>query len=110
MSWQKLRQDVLNRDDCKCRRCGIETINLEIHHIQPRKLGGIDSLDNLISLCHKCHTAIEPRNIGSENLVKTIKISEETHAELNSIGVRGESFENIVKRLIKFYKENNKKK
>ena len=43
------------------------------------------------------------------NMVKTIKISEETHTELNNIGVRGESFEDIVKRLIKVYKENKKK-
>ena len=41
------------------------------------------------------------------NMVKTIKLSEETHSELNSVGFRGESFDDIVARLIKFYKENN---
>jgi predicted CopG family antitoxin len=38
-------------------------------------------------------------------MVKTIKLSEETHSELNSVGYRGESFDDIVARLIKFYKE-----
>jgi predicted CopG family antitoxin len=43
------------------------------------------------------------------SMVKTIKLSEETHSELNSVGLRGESFDEIVARLIKFYKEKHKK-
>ena len=39
------------------------------------------------------------------SMVKTIKLSEETHSELNSVGFRGESFDAIVARLIKFYKD-----
>ena len=42
------------------------------------------------------------------SMVKTIKLSEETHAGLNSVGYRGESFDDIVARLIKFYKEHSK--
>ena len=46
---------------------------------------------------------------GMLSMVKTIKLSEETHSELNSVGYRGESFDDIVARLIKFYKENSEK-
>jgi predicted CopG family antitoxin len=36
---------------------------------------------------------------------KNISISDETHAELNKLGVRGESFDDIIKKCIKAYKE-----
>jgi hypothetical protein len=41
-------------------------------------------------------------------MVKIVKLKDYTHAELNSIGLRDELFDNIIKRLIKEYKENNK--
>ena len=43
------------------------------------------------------------------SLVKLVKLKDDTHAELNSIGLRGESFDDIIKRLIREYKEKNKK-
>lgn len=55
-----LREQVLQRDKCRCRECGIQVI-LEkglmsnIHHIQPRSAGGLDVLENLITLCEPCH-------------------------------------------------------
>ena len=35
---------------------------------------------------------------------KNISISDNTHAELNKIGVRGESFDDIIKKCIDAYK------
>ena len=35
---------------------------------------------------------------------KNISISDNTHAELNKIGVRGESFDDIIKKCINAYK------
>ena len=43
------------------------------------------------------------------SMVKLVKLKDDTHAELNSIGLRGESFDDIIKRLIREYKEKNKK-
>jgi predicted CopG family antitoxin len=40
---------------------------------------------------------------------KNISISDATHAELNKLGVRGESFDDIIRRLIKHYKEHVKR-
>ena len=49
-----LREKVLWRDGYRCQRCGA-TINLQMHHIIPRNKGGTNTLDNLITLCAKCH-------------------------------------------------------
>ncbi|MEM0156755.1 MAG: HNH endonuclease [Thermoplasmataceae archaeon] len=67
--WQTISRAVLLRDDYRCRVCGKGTFtqvdsadiydkvhfDLEVHHIVPRKDGGIDSFRNLISLCSACH-------------------------------------------------------
>ena len=42
------------------------------------------------------------------SIVKLVKLKKDTHAELNSIGLRGESFDDIIKRLTRKYKEKNK--
>ncbi len=36
---------------------------------------------------------------------KLIKIDPEVHKELNEVGLRGESFSDIIHRLIKYYKD-----
>jgi hypothetical protein len=41
-------------------------------------------------------------------LVKTLKISDETHARLSKLGSIGQTFEDVIKDLLDFY-ENNKK-
>jgi hypothetical protein len=39
---------------------------------------------------------------------KLIKISPETHKELEDLGTKRDSFDTIIKRIVKFYKENKK--
>lgn len=39
---------------------------------------------------------------------KNINISEETHAELNRLGMRGESFDDIIRKCVKSYKKEHK--
>jgi predicted CopG family antitoxin len=36
---------------------------------------------------------------------KLIKIEPHVHRQLNEVGLRGESFSQIIERLVKFYKE-----
>jgi predicted CopG family antitoxin len=43
------------------------------------------------------------------SMVKTIKISDNIHSRLLKIGSMGETFEDVIERLLDFY-ENNKKK
>jgi hypothetical protein len=60
---------VLFRDGYRCRVCGNSSlgriedsnpenrihIDVQVHHIVPRKDGGSDSMRNLITLCSSCH-------------------------------------------------------
>jgi len=64
LHWLHLRQIVLLRDkyECQCKctektgfKCASENRDLDIHHIIPRSLGGTNHIDNLITLCERCH-------------------------------------------------------
>lgn len=54
-----IRKAVILRDDCKCKECGKSNCRLEVHHIKPKRLGGSNTLSNLITLCEKCHQKTE---------------------------------------------------
>lgn len=67
--WPSISKAVMARDNYECRVCGKSSFSpvdnsadfdkihfqLEVHHIIPRKDGGTDSFDNLITLCEDCH-------------------------------------------------------
>jgi len=57
--WRALRQMCRQRDYNQCVCCAASSVRLMAHHIIPRKRGGPDSLDNLVTLCHRCHSKIE---------------------------------------------------
>lgn len=56
---ENIRKAVILRDGCKCMECGKSNIKLEVHHIKPRRRNGSNTLDNLITLCEKCHDKTE---------------------------------------------------
>ena len=56
---ENIRKAVILRDGCKCMECGESNCRLEVHHIKPRRLKGSSTLDNLITLCTKCHQKTE---------------------------------------------------
>lgn len=56
---ENLRKAVLLRDDFTCMECDKTNCVLEVHHIVPRRLKGADSINNLITLCSKCHAKTE---------------------------------------------------
>lgn len=49
-----LRKAVYNRDEWKCRHCGNRQM-LDPHHVQHRSAGGEHAMNNLLTLCRKCH-------------------------------------------------------
>jgi hypothetical protein len=56
---------VIRRDDFRCRICGRRAadyvdIELHVHHIRPHGMGGLTEAGNLITLCHTCHTGLDP--------------------------------------------------
>lgn len=61
LSWKEsLREEVRKRDGYKCQECKIPQAEcltkLDVHHKDNNKKNC--SMDNLISLCHKCHSKI----------------------------------------------------
>jgi len=66
--WIRLRKRILLRDENKCRSCHKTNCILLVHHIIPRSKNGKHEEDNLITLCNKCHLAIEQlTEIGYKN-------------------------------------------
>lgn len=55
---ENLRLATLLRDKCKCKMCNKSGVKLEAHHIVFRSDGGKDTLNNLITLCHSCHSKV----------------------------------------------------
>ncbi len=63
---EQLRQQVKERDGHRCQICGKregqDQITLEVHHVDPRGMGGDDSKnvpENLLTLCPEHHRRIE---------------------------------------------------
>ena len=59
-SWQKLRMSALKRDKFLCQECrrnGKAIAANDVDHKLAKAHGGSDSMDNLESLCRKCHRA-----------------------------------------------------
>ncbi len=52
---ENLRIATLMRDNYTCQECGKKDCRLEAHHIVPRRLHGANIINNLITLCNKCH-------------------------------------------------------
>ncbi len=52
-----LQRKILQRDGWRCQLCGSMRA-LEIHHLQRRSQSGVDSEDNLVTLCSECHRAL----------------------------------------------------
>ena len=58
---ENLRKAAILRDNCTCQECGKKNCKLEVHHIRARRLGGANTISNLITLCEKCHQKTEGR-------------------------------------------------
>jgi hypothetical protein len=57
--WNYIRKKVYERDNYTCQECGVIDVRLEAHHIIPFRIVKCHSLDNLVTLCKKCHMRIE---------------------------------------------------
>ena len=56
--WRRRRLEVLDRDNRTCVFCGKTGVNT-VHHLVPREKGGSHETDNLGSVCHPCHNAVD---------------------------------------------------
>ena len=59
-----LRYEVLKRAQFHCELCGVPADEraLEVDHIQPRKHGGVDAIENLQALCYSCNATKRDRD------------------------------------------------
>jgi 5-methylcytosine-specific restriction endonuclease McrA len=57
-NWRLIKDEVRARDGV-CRTCGKtpeeNSRALDVHHLNPFRFSGDNSLENLIALCHSCH-------------------------------------------------------
>jgi 5-methylcytosine-specific restriction endonuclease McrA len=58
--YAELQRAILQRDGWRCQGCGTGS-HLEVHHQQFRSRSGDDTEENLITLCHSCHSAEHSR-------------------------------------------------
>ena len=61
-----VRQEVMERDQWKCVRCGAGD-RLSIDHIVPRTKGGSNAIENLRVLCTRCNSAKGNRDASAIN-------------------------------------------
>jgi len=88
--WLRLRKEVTRRDHYRCVRCDKHFSHgsgLTVHHIIPRNKGGGDCLDNLVSLCPRCHDYVEVRSDELCNIAAIIGSSSEAKARFSVLEV-----------------------
>ncbi len=70
--WRARRRKVLRRDDYVCQGCGlcstrVDDVRFDVDHVVPKSDGGSHALDNLQTLCPRCHAEKHP---GNESLAR----------------------------------------
>ena len=64
--WRRNRERAIKRDQYRCqycRRCDsvYPNTDLHVHHIRPIKKAGTHELENLVTLCNRCHNRLHNR-------------------------------------------------
>jgi len=57
-NWDVIRKRVYQRDGYRCVMCGKKG-KLHAHHIVPVRISKDNSMNNLVSVCNKCHRKLE---------------------------------------------------
>jgi hypothetical protein len=63
-TWKKKRFERLQKDNFRCVMCGT-AYNLCVHHISYKNLGN-ESMDDLITLCERCHKKVHETDLTRE--------------------------------------------
>ncbi|MDQ5884503.1 MAG: endonuclease [Pseudomonadota bacterium] len=81
--WKSQRNKFLKLGNNFCFKCG-STSKIHVHHVIPYRISKNDSLDNLVSLCPKCHSNLENVTFKIDKLSKEKQLlfSAIVHAKL----------------------------
>ena len=68
-------RNISGSDDRVCENCGRVTValDLDVHHIRYRSMGGTDEPENLMGCCRECHEHIHSNNISDEVLLQRVR-------------------------------------
>lgn len=59
--WKALRKQALERDNHRCRACDHDrAYNLEVHHRRYPERFGTETVEDLTTLCRRCHKLLPP--------------------------------------------------
>ena len=93
-----LRKEVIKRDNCRCRACGLpDTDNLQADHIVPEIHGGTDTLNNLQALCGICNNRKGTTNVGELTILPAIDDTITVSELLTDIAIRRDAFSILLK-------------
>ena len=82
----QIRVIIQRRDNYMCQRCGATGAPLYVHHIVPRRRGGTNDLDNIVTLCHPCHCEAHRASDG-QVAKSTVKADGELGRRIRDMGL-----------------------
>jgi HNH endonuclease len=111
MTWQRKRLQVLKRDEYKCSIClrPFTKSDLKVQYLIPRRMGGLNSLNNLSSMCSECHALTELQASIIPKLTN-IQVTIDLRNKLREMKKKGESYTDIINRCIETYEKTLNKK
>lgn len=75
-AWRQLRKACLQRDGYTCQRCEKRSLTgqgLSAHHLIPRADLGENDINNLVTLCHKCHDLAEIAGVKTLEAIRLLE-------------------------------------
>lgn len=64
--WKKLREKRLKIDFYRCHYCG-SAINVQVHHLHYPDAWGLETMEDLVTLCDNCHAKVHNKEIRNGN-------------------------------------------
>lgn len=85
--WQRLRLEILQRDDFACQNCGTNTETLHVHHLNYTGYNPWNApSEDLITLCEECHETESKESKAIEiQLVRNVKSAKFLSSDIEQI-------------------------
>lgn len=96
---EPLRREVLERDQYRCRWCGVTNVHLDLHHVRYRRGYADDVAENLISLCRRHHELAHGiKHAGAAYTLTKAEAQEVLFALVSTPGQTGAALYRSIKR------------